>query len=1027
MFQSHIFTLRSRYLLGSALAACVMAGAVPASAQSVAPALLANGNIVSSSDQTQAGVSITSSANDPNADVIGDVNLATINLSANALRALASANTAASNLQTEPGETAGTISTTLASGAPGTLGTANVLAATRQTATDTLVWSRETAIPPHVKLGVIAGSVTSSKITVSDGIEEALAVGNEAGSAITLESANLFGAGIVTDQQVSGSSVVRSERLGETRIGARSLTGSDLAITGSVQRAAAYANTSANDLDAVAGTAHPEPGNAPSRNTGAGSGAEVNATYAVLSDQRIAASVGAKSYGGYNLEVSENSEGSALTIGSNRNLSVAGGNRSANGLELSLTGLAATPYAQGAIANVTNVQSSTGLVDALTDGAPRVSVVGTAKNVAIAVRGNTMLASATANLAEGNTLTVTGGDLVPSILLPGGGGNPGGWPPLPPVGTALADAEGAMSVTAPFSIQNSQLSATNVTAQTHGALVDIAAAGHLTGSRLEGTNNLIVAGATGNEGVNGLKLEGTTIATPADVNSLQRGSGTVFAGTDSAIGAPGVSLLAAAGASETAFSVSGNAVAVDAAQNRVSNTLEADAAALNSSSGHSRSEAGVISGGTGAAADFALANGQHASGTTEDPGRITAFGEAKYVISSGGPIDRSSLEITGNSSSVSALGNGASNRVSLSGARIGVVGASAPGSALSNVQTGNVDAWASSHVVLAIPANATGSTAEVSQNANLATGSVNAAENVVAIEAASIGKLSGTAMFGVDAGMTGTVSGDHVLASQQLAGGIVVVDAVTETLLGGNGSQGNSSLTVAGNLTQASAKANDVLNTLSLASAAGTDASAGLLNNQQSSASTTARATGIFAGAGVSGPGSQARIGGNPILAEARGNTASNLLSLDAAPLNAPNGPMAQVTLNAASGQAVLGNRQANFGAVTASATSTSYLPAFYGQQASSAANGSGQRLEAAAYGNSAVNSAVPLNAGGLMPATLVSNAQVNSGSISTYVANNGIAAATMTTSSVRLNITGHAATAQAIGNSAVNTIGRSN
>ncbi|MEJ6012220.1 hypothetical protein, partial [Novosphingobium aquae] len=124
---------------------------------------------------------------------------------------------------------------------------------------------------------------------------------------------------------------------------------------------------------------------------------------------------------------------------------------------------------------------------------------------------------------------------------------------------------------------------TDVTAQTHGALVDISAAGLLTGSRLEGTNNLIVAGATGNEGANGLKLDGTTIATPADVNSLQRGSGTVFAGTDSAINAPGVSLLATSGAYDTALRVSTNAVAVDAAQNRVINTLEAEAAVLNSS------------------------------------------------------------------------------------------------------------------------------------------------------------------------------------------------------------------------------------------------------------------------------------------------------------------------------------------------------------------------------------------------------------------------------------------------------------
>ncbi|MEJ6012199.1 hypothetical protein, partial [Novosphingobium aquae] len=76
MYQSNIFTRRSHYLLGSALAACVMASGIPASAQSVAPSLSANGNIVSSSDQKQAGVSITSSVSDPNADVIGDVNLA---------------------------------------------------------------------------------------------------------------------------------------------------------------------------------------------------------------------------------------------------------------------------------------------------------------------------------------------------------------------------------------------------------------------------------------------------------------------------------------------------------------------------------------------------------------------------------------------------------------------------------------------------------------------------------------------------------------------------------------------------------------------------------------------------------------------------------------------------------------------------------------------------------------------------------------------------------------------------------------
>lgn len=1011
---------RHRFLFGGAIAALVTSFAFPVVAQ---PVSSASGTRVVATDQSQTNTAVTASGIDPFVDLTGDLTSSSVTVANNVASAAAQANKASATLSPTALDLAPSFTgTSITTGPDGTNANASALIATRQNTDQTTVTGNLGGSITGTRLGTSLGDVSASSVKVTGNTEEAIALANDASSTASLTGGAVAGGvGLVNDQSVTGNAAVTADQNGTIRLRANSASGSDLTLSGNLERAIAYGSSAANALtiDATSITAPPSV-DLPSTVQAFSVTPSVAAAFAVVSDQRLEGSVKAIDSGWFNERVFGPVDGSSLTSASNSLVAAGYGNQVANTLTLAAPSIASGGDVGGGVANVTNVQQvGAGSVSASAAFGSRLLVDGPLSNSTAALKDNAVVALATGNQADSNQLTVTGGAIT------AGAGNGGGV--IPPVqdvvGTALADPSGVMTVTAPFSVQNDQRNQGAISATITPAGMPISVAGAVSNASIAASGNSASGTATGNSATNGLTLQGTQLATAADLNSLQLGQGIVSTQIGTTDVPAGVQINLGIGVSGSALSVTGNSVTGSATQNSVNNTLGVTAVSLFNASDHSNAEAGATDGGLGAAADYALASQQQIRGGYQLPVAVNSDVEGTFGVTAGGNVTGSSVAVSDNSQSSAALGNGAANTLTLTAANVGGLSGGATGSALSSIQSGATDVQAVSDMALATPAIGDGSSLTVSGNTNTATARMNSATNTLSVSAASLTPLSGSTTVQGSLGSVGEVTGDNVLASTQDAQGSVDAKAVTTFAAFAAGPFTRVSTTISGNQTQALATANTATNSLSLTSVTGDGAGAGLGNVQLSFADVTANASTALANGGGSILNGERTLTGNVTAAQAVGNSASNAMTLASGASVVP-GMVTATTgpLNAASVAILLTNSQMNAGGVTAISSAPNAAVGQTGTINASSAGLTGNTVTAAAYGNNATNT-VTLASSGWSPAAAIVNTQVNTAPVTAQVVSASYAVSPVATSGSRLALTGNAVTAQAIGNYAASAI----
>lgn len=1027
-------TRRHLFLGGAAGALACALATMPVQAQTTDIRATAAQSLVNSQANQGADV-VTDAGNTRLTTVIaGSADAASLSLSGNEVTITARGNRAGQDLEPDAPDTAGAFGrAALTAGATRVTGNAGMLIANRQSnkAAETVA-NTDSATGMDSAIAIDAGQVTGSQLTTSDNAQEALALGNDATA--TLATIGGTGAGIVSAQTDDALSGVAARSFGSVGITAQDVSASNLAVTGNLERGIAYGNAVDNALTAnPTAIEAPASGEIASTVPAIGSGdPTTNAIFAILSNQSDAGVVKARAGSGTGfasgLAATGDVDASSLTNDANSLVAAGYGNQSSNDLAIDTVSVSrAGEGSTGAVANVTGVQSlgDTSRIIATTTPGAITQIFGDATGSSLSVSGNTAQTIATGNLASGNLLTVkantidaTRGDA------PGGGA----------AGTAITTQAGDGSTSAAFNVQNVQdYGKASISAASIGDAADIEIDGTVTGSELVTDGNIERAAATGNSVHNAATLDATRVATSADVNNIQTGAGNVSVTLDDTQPA-GTTVSPMGEVSNSQASVTSNSVTGTAIANTSSNSLAIAADTLLDGSGHRDAEAGPIADGYGAAATFALANEQKTGGPSNDDSTpaISADITGRFAIDGDGRNDQSSLAVDDNLQYAGALANDTVNRLSIAATGQGDDGAPAAGSALSSSQYGQANVSAASDAKFIARGAMSNSSASLSHDSNEAVATINQADNGLSVDSIQTGSVAG----GDDTVSTGpfgppSATGDHVLANQQFATGSARAAANSRFLNGDVGSGVQASrFTIADDITSADASANRALNAVSV-TAAGPAGSAGLVNTQMSAAGVTASATTGAAFSVVGAPlvpvisDTDISIDGNQTNALARGNAADNQLNLGStsSPGASADGMIGRydATVDAA---AALLNSQANYGAVTATASNSGYGVPLNADGAINASSlgVAGNSVSAAAYGNVASN-AVSALAPGRLPTAAIANIQTNYGPVTAQVTGASFRAASGALSAASLSITGNQLAATATGNQATNII----
>jgi len=1014
---------RYRLLMGGAVLALAGSLAAPAFATpDPTPEIDATGAQVIATDQNKAWSPVSASTANPRIEVTGAVDGSSVAITGNAVSTTARANSASAALTPDARDLeAATGGTAIATGTNGTDAQSPALIATRQ-ATDGAAVSATTS---NSRIRGRLGDLVDSSATVSANTQEAVALANDASDSLSLIGVAVgTGAGVVSDQSVGGDAAVSARFSGSATLKVADAPRSDLAVSDNLQRAITYGSSATNALgvDAVQLDAAASYGG-PSVVGANASDPSVSAAYAVVADQRLASSVTAGAKGGFAVKVADTAFASHVTDDGNSLVAAGYGNQSANSLDLSADAVTNNVWDGGAVANITNVQSAGAVpVKATSSGGARIAITGDAVEANLTARDNAVLAAATGNRADGNLLSVSAN----AVDAGEGFGGEGGLPP--PVGTALVDGGDVMTVTAPFSVQNDQINQARVTAKAKDAATVIAVDTGIIRSDATISGNSAAAQASGNVATDGLTLDANSLSTAADLNSLQLGKGVVTAAVGTASERAGASLSGAGDVVDSSLTVSGNSLEASAAENQVTNAMAITANSLTNASGHENAQSGLLDYGVGAAADYALANAQEIKGGYQLPVAVKASAYGAFDAAAGDGAVRSTLDITGNSQTASALGNGAANSLTIAATALGAEDSVAPGSALSSTQAAYTSVDAFSDMQLGVTTAAVDSNLLLSGNSNVAQARINDASNSLAVDAVSAGSLSGEpATAQADIGYSSRVVGDHVLASNQVADGSVSATAVTTGLsVDPAVSFVRSSFEASDNQTLAQAVANSASNSLTLTSAVQGDASVGLFNQQSNYASVASQATSAYGIGAHASSDSSSLVDGNSTSAVARGNIAANTLAVSGAAEDDCTPDLASITtgaLNSATAPALLSSVQMNAGIVSAYAASPTVTVTYGGVGVSDSRLGvTGNSVSATAYGNSATNM-VTLASLGSLPASGISSVQTNSGAVTAQVSNAAYTVSPTSLGASRIGISGNSISASAVGNAATSTV----
>ncbi|MBB4224702.1 beta strand repeat-containing protein [Variovorax guangxiensis] len=933
--------------------------------------------------------------------------------------------------------------------------------------------------------GTGGDTIHGSSFTVGGNTQEAVAVSNSAGNALSLTGTTVgSGAGVANVQVTDGGSPVGALLAGSTAaayLGTHA-TDSTVALTNNLQRAVAYGNSAANSLNVTANSATVAPSEAPaSVAVPAAGSAGVTAAYGLLSNQTAAGAVSAVAdgtgflpVGAQTVLIEGNVTRSSVSNQGNAFVAAAYGNDATNAAKLAL-GTGITVAGAASVGNLTSVQNAAGSVVTATASGGNVVNTAIEDDVAastVATSGNQLQALAYGNRASGNTLDVSGNTLATVSAQPRAVSNGG---------TAIADAA--------FSVQSVQNAAGSLTASLRSEDAPGATAsqirtrigGDVTGSSVASNGNGASAAATANSAANGLTLAGNGLSTSSAVQNVQNSSASVQALAGQA-GTPGTPASPATPFTYSAHvldpdalggsTLGGNTTITSGTLGVLQSSLTSQEIAYLTSNGWAvgtgantgllTAPASILGTVTTATYDN-LRNAQSVPFGATIPGTSAVAAipnQGGVTVAVGGNVTGSQLAVNGNSSSAAVTGNSATNSASVTGNTIASGGAATTASAgslalgatgaqadhtVSNLQqvTGGATLSTSVYGTYAIDATAgaaiSGSTLSVSDNsqrgsavANTATNSLSLSgtnvSSTTALSSAQSSNAAVSAASDLELYAPGAVSASSVDLSRNKNVSLGVINDVTNTLSVKASNVTPAGATANAQLVAGTATGDNVLNNAQSATTSVSSTATTRLYNQDQTASAT---TGLA--------NSTATIAGNSTTAEASANRADNSVALNGA-----------AVLGASAG---LNNTQTSSAAVSANASTSGTFKLEGTSPATAAALNSGITIDgnsttALARGNAASNAlnvsagsgyaaAAPVagsSAGGAMQATQATaallNTQGNTGNVTasasgTYqVALNGVTAGTapgITNGTAAL--TNNTVAAQAYGNSATNAV----
>jgi hypothetical protein len=877
------------------------------------------------------------------------------------------------------------------------------------------------------EVGIDAGAVSSAKLGVTGNDLQASALGNQATGGISLVNGGSGGA-IVSVQDGDAASGVSALDTGAVRLSANAGSDSAFDLSGNQVGAEATGNWIDDTLSIGAGSIPAPATAAPASlaNMASGGPATVDALYADLGSQTMSGKVAATTGlvpASFALGVTGALNGSTAAVQGNTLAANATSNRSSHALDLR-AGSISSDGAVSNVANVTNVQRDLGgdLV-AATNGGTTAIIGGALSGSTLDVSRNAQSATAFANRATGNLLTVRA-TTIDTDEAAGSGRNVRG--------TAMTGSDGKAGTDAAFSVQNVQaVNGASVIATMTANKIGVDVDGMVDGSTISADANTAASVATANSAANGAAIDGSAFRSSVGVTNSQTMDGQLRGNIGDFTNRAGVTITPMGSVTGSAVRVTGNGLTGSAIGNTASNSLAVSAATFGDGGGAGDAIAGSLGQGYGAAADIGLSNyqkfGQPVAAGGAPSGLATTVVGA-FGVGGDGPIDSSALNVSGNSQTATSVGNTARDRVSLTAATM-----PAAGSALASSQFGDGTVAATSDMQVAARSGLGNSSLSMTANTNQALAAINDADNGLTVSAAQSGAVSGgPARAEVGTLGTATISGDHVLANEQFAGGNVAASART-TFLEGNIGDGmvDSRLDLADNNVVADASANHAVNLVSVGGAAGTDIGAGLASSQMNAAAVAANSV-METAPGQTGVGaptvdaSTIAVHGNLSQAVGRGNSADNEVAVSTIV-----GPGAGIAAMVDSGPfetdvsapALLVNGQSNYGAITARAIATFGMPLNASGSVSSSTLGvTGNSAVASAYGNAATNKLKVGDPGGAAPAMLV-NIQSNNAPVTASVIGSNAGLRTGALASSALTLAGNQLAATAVGNIATNAI----
>jgi hypothetical protein len=916
--------------------------------------------------------------------------------------------------------------------------------------------SAVTAVGVQSAIGLTANPTSGSTLTgdtlaVARNRQQAVAVGSDASNALALSGNKIgSGAGVLNVQRGDGASSVTAilDAASVNLSAGANVKDSILSVSGNLQRTIGYGTLADNTMSVASTTLELPTATALVASTvtdASAANATVTAAYGVLNKQSILANVTASttavsgfSTGGIvagipiGIAVNGTLTGSTLSNDTNSLVAAAYGNDASSGLTLALGNVTTPGFVS--VGNVTNAQSVvTGAVLASATGGQIIGtqIDSTIDSSSVSTTGNAIQALAVGNRAA-NEMAVTGVNLSTVALIA--------------IRGSAVSTLGAQTVDASFSVQNVQSSGDTITATQRMASGLASSAGitigtsasnavQIANSSVVADQNLSIASATGNSATNILSLAVNTASTTTAVQNVQTASNSVSAligqvGAGTTANQGGVTLAIAGtntGITGSTLAVRDNITSGSVTGNAASNSLSVVGTNILPANGRPSSQGIFANSGVQALADHALSNAQVSSALLNSD----VYGSFGINLANKANITGSTLSVTGNTQSASAVANTTTNALSLGGtSTVSISG----GSSLASQQITNASVQSTSNLDLFSPVGVTNSTVLIMGNTNSALAVANDVTNTATVTATKVASIAGvTNAIATDISGNHSVQGDHVLSNQQSASTSVISTAKTalynqEAIVTVASLIDSSAVTVSGNATAAEASGNRALNSLSVMAGASQGATAGLFNHQDSSSSITATAntTGTIAlgGGAMALNASTVSIAGNSTTALASGNTAANALVMTAGSGYAMSSTAAGSVSGTAQGTATVLNTQNNTAAVAASSTATYQVALNAGGATNGTINVTGNVAAAQVYGNSASNSITLSALNGSTPTAALSNYQTNNGAVTATVSNayygSGITGGTTGTA---VRVGGNQIVASATGNSVVSSI----